>query len=347
MRRKTFNPLHKISVKFSDYEGNAEGAIDAGGPSREMFRLVLEYLKNSELFTGKNKKHITLNNRCIQDNLYVEAGKIIALSLVHGGPGPHFFSQTLFSLLAYGHENTVPTLDDVDEDIRTAIVKLQELEILSDLQEMLISENIFSIAGCQFISNMNEKHTIITDTVKFYAIKRIENPLNQLIEGLSICGLYEQIRLYPHLFENLFCQEKSRLTADSLECTFVMQYSEVGSNKRLLENRAMSYFRDFLADCEEDETIQNEECQDRELDEQRSVTLTDVLIFATGADVLPPLGFPVKPTIQFLHGEDSRSFPMANTCGLEFKLPTCHSTYEQFKENMNFAIGNCKSFGFA
>uniref|UniRef100_A0A1Y1JV40 HECT domain-containing protein n=2 Tax=Photinus pyralis TaxID=7054 RepID=A0A1Y1JV40_PHOPY len=145
MRRKTFNPLHKISVKFSDYEGNAEGAIDAGGPSREMFRLVLEYLKNSELFTGKNKKHITLNNRCIQDNLYVEAGKIIALSLVHGGPGPHFFSQTLFSLLAYGHENTVPTLDDVDEDIRTAIVKLQELEILSDLQEMLISVSSFPI----------------------------------------------------------------------------------------------------------------------------------------------------------------------------------------------------------
>ena len=32
--RKRFNPRATVSVKFSDNDGNAEGAVDAGGPRR-------------------------------------------------------------------------------------------------------------------------------------------------------------------------------------------------------------------------------------------------------------------------------------------------------------------------
>lgn len=77
-----------------------------------------------------------------------------------------------------------------------------------------------------------------------------------------------------------------------------------------------------------------------------SITLTDILIFATGADRVPPLGFPVKPKISFLHGDQS-IYPKANTCGLELKLPVVHKNYEEFTEALSFGIGNCNSFGFA
>lgn len=56
MRRKTFWPFNKLPVKFSDCEGVTEGAIDEGGPTRELFRLVLSFLENSLLFTGAKKK---------------------------------------------------------------------------------------------------------------------------------------------------------------------------------------------------------------------------------------------------------------------------------------------------
>lgn len=133
MRRKTFDPLNRISVKFSDHEGTSEGAVDEGGPTREMFRLVLAYLKDSELFVGTSNKHISLNNKCLEDKLYIEARKLVALSLIHGGPGPHFFSRILFCLIGFGTENITPTISDLEEEIRVAVSKFEQLESLSQM----------------------------------------------------------------------------------------------------------------------------------------------------------------------------------------------------------------------
>lgn len=37
LRRKSFSPDNKVSVKFTDDSGTSEGAIDLGGPKREFF----------------------------------------------------------------------------------------------------------------------------------------------------------------------------------------------------------------------------------------------------------------------------------------------------------------------
>ena len=52
MQRKSFCPNNKMSVKFTDDIGISEGAVDLGGPRREYLTLVLDYLRNSHLFTG-------------------------------------------------------------------------------------------------------------------------------------------------------------------------------------------------------------------------------------------------------------------------------------------------------
>lgn len=54
--RKTFNPCHKLSVRFS-----GEAAIDDGGPTREFLRLALSQIE-SKLFYGEgNGKFLTLD----------------------------------------------------------------------------------------------------------------------------------------------------------------------------------------------------------------------------------------------------------------------------------------------
>lgn len=64
----------------------------------------------------------------MKENLYYEAGKMLAISLVHGGPSPGFFSETLFKCLAYGPENALPTLDDVsDLDVAQIIIKVRNI----------------------------------------------------------------------------------------------------------------------------------------------------------------------------------------------------------------------------
>ena len=67
LTRKTFKTHAKIDVKFADAIGNTEGAIDLGGPLREMFTISLRYVAN-KMFTAdgfikgmsesKGKSHI-------------------------------------------------------------------------------------------------------------------------------------------------------------------------------------------------------------------------------------------------------------------------------------------------
>ncbi|MGL5118004.1 MAG: hypothetical protein ACRC7H_02145 [Plesiomonas shigelloides] len=78
------------------------------------------------------------------------------------------------------------------------------------------------------------------------------------------------------------------------------------------------------------------------------VTLQEILVFTSGADRIPPLGFPQKPTIQFLHPEDHglRIFPEANTCDVTFRLPL-HQLYQNFTEKMESEILQSPTFGFA
>lgn len=167
MRRPSFSPCNKLFVKFSDIEGESEGAIDEGGPTRELFRLLLNFIKDSLMFTGTDAKNITLNAAALNNKHYYEAGRIIALSLVHGGPAPHFFSNLLFNLIIGMEDNVVPTVDDVEGDIRTVLNKLQNTENLNEVQNIVTENNIFSIAGYNFIFNMDEKSHIIQGRLSF------------------------------------------------------------------------------------------------------------------------------------------------------------------------------------
>lgn len=129
---------------------------------------------------------------------------------------------------------------------------------------MIIENPLYSIAGCHSIRSLDEKCNVIKyklcylqsiqpkklflATLKFYAVTRVTAAGKQFIEGLKMCNIYDHIKTYPYLFEALFCEEKSTITSDSLENIFEIVYSELGSSKRMLENRAISYFRDYLAD---------------------------------------------------------------------------------------------------
>ena len=72
--------------------------------------------------------------------------------------------------------------------------------------------------------------------------------------------------------------------------------------------------------------------------------IDDILIFATGALRVPPLGFLPQPSVVF--SKETR-FPTANTCANIISLPLGHESYETFKESMDFTILNSPGFGVA
>ena len=75
------------------------------------------------------------------------------------------------------------------------------------------------------------------------------------------------------------------------------------------------------------------------------------VVFATGVKRLTPMNFNPQPTLEFLHDRDISGklsqFQKASTCSCIMCLPTCHSTYKQFINAVNFGIQNAHGFGFA
>jgi len=70
-----------------------------------------------------------------------------------------------------------------------------------------------------------------------------------------------------------------------------------------------------------------------------------MLVFFTGADRVPPLGFSKRPTVSFNHTNTSK-FCTASTCDLQLRLPTCHGDdYSSFKDAMIMSLKDNDGFG--
>lgn len=157
MNRKSFKPENRISVLFTDEE-----AIDDGGPSREFWRLLLIHLKNSNLFSGtEESKNVSLNNNALNDNLYFEAGRIIALSLIQGGPGPGFFSSYLFNYLIDPIKTKGDIQDITDDEIRKSIESIMNSTTLEEIQNIVSDSLYLQVAGIHYIENFEKKDTIV------------------------------------------------------------------------------------------------------------------------------------------------------------------------------------------
>ena len=340
LTRKSFSPGNKISVRFSDDSGRSEGAVDLGGPTREFLTLVIDWLANSQLFCGPwEGKFLSCNAACLDNSEYLYAGKITALSLVHGGPGLQFFSPCLYEALVNGVDKVQATADDVyDPELKSSLQKLSQVQAVPDAYEMMSSNNldtILELAGTlNHIRSIKDIDKMIQQTAHWYTLGRAWPALEQFKQGLSDMGVLEAITNNPNAFTVAFCHFPEKIDALTFSGMFTVLHSEEGSNKRDTENLILSYWHDYLQDTEDGETM---------------VTLSDVLFF--GLKQLPPMRLGWDLSLGFLHDPDKDNnlspYPKANTCGPVLQLPIVHKEYDAFKDAMNFAIGNSKGFGFS
>ncbi|XP_028975450.2 E3 ubiquitin-protein ligase pub3 isoform X3 [Esox lucius] len=338
-KRRTYDPCHTISVRFSDDMGVPEEAVDLGGPRREFLTLLMEALPRSQMFKGEEgKMNLSLDSTAMREDRYFIAGRAIAVSLVHGGPPAGFLSPTLFSCLADGPELAKPVLADVaDSDLRDKIKRVIECKTFEELlatTEPL--EEYLANAGClRPLRKLEDKNLLVDDILMFQVMHRVRGPFERFRDGLRTLGVLDKIKAHPESFRPLLCWSPTTLTADLVESLFTIRLSPAGSNKRHSEEVVVPFWRDYLTDAEEQEETQK---------------LGTILAFATGANIVPPIGFSPQPSIEFLHPEHdagtTSKLPIANTCINCLKLPL-HTSYKDFKENLDFALGNTHGFGMA
>ncbi|CAM4672662.1 unnamed protein product [Leuciscus chuanchicus] len=334
VKRRRFNPQAKLDVVFVDAEENGEGAIDEGGPTREYLRLLMRAIHQSNVFQGHEKdRSLALDTQALENGLYASVGKMIAMCVVHGRVGPHFFSERLFQQIC-GMSTSSASVDEVgDHTLREQLIKIQEATTVQEANCAIAeaADSLSIIGALRYISHLTERNSLVQSAAEFFVNGRLRAALDQFSEGLQTLGLLEEMQKYPALFNDMFVNEQRPLQAKDLCSLFYVNFSPQGSNRRAKENQTICYWRDWLIDVEEGETD--------------GVTLEMIMEFATGASTVPPLGFPHRPEIEFLH-QDRKIFPEANTCLIILRLPI-HTEYEMFKTYMTEGIMQSPYFGVA
>ncbi|KAG8508731.1 G2/M phase-specific E3 ubiquitin-protein ligase, partial [Galemys pyrenaicus] len=312
-RSQQFNPAYTIEVVYVN-ENNNFGR-EYPGSKQEFLSLLMQHLENSPLFEGSLSKNLSLNSQALKENLYYEAGKMLAISLVHGGPSPGFFSKTLFNCLVYGPENTQPILDDVsDFDVAQIIIRVNTATNMADLNSVVNDcYNYLELIGClRIITSLSDKYMLAKDILFHHVIKRVQAPFESFKQGLKTLGVLEKIQTYPEAFCSIFCHKPENLSAKILSDLFTVH--------KLSDVQVLEFWNSYLQDV---------------ADGKSATTMEDILIFATGCNSIPPAGFKPTPSIECLHMD----FPVGNKCNNCLALPIT-SSYKEFQENMDFTIKN-------
>ncbi|NXS71341.1 G2E3 ligase, partial [Pandion haliaetus] len=316
-RQRNFSATNTIEIKFTNCKNRSKTDIFPAS-KHCFFQLLMLHLQNSSLFEGSSAKNLSLDFQAVKDNLYFEAGKMIAVSLVHGGPSPGFFSKTLFNCLVYGPENVKPALEDVaDVDVAQTIKMIKYADSLSSLQSTMHDcYEFLAAAGClRPVTALCDKNMLVNDILIHHVIKRITSPLESFRQGLKTLGVLEKMQMYPDAFSSILCHKPEGLSAEAI-CDLFTIHSSSDVNKV----EGADFWMSYLQDVERGESV---------------VTLEDILFFVTGSLSIPPVGFDPEPTIKFLR----IMYPVRNRLLNSLELPIT-KTYEQFKNKMEFTIRN-------
>uniref|UniRef100_A0A9J8BR99 HECT domain-containing protein n=1 Tax=Cyprinus carpio carpio TaxID=630221 RepID=A0A9J8BR99_CYPCA len=168
--------------------------------------------------------------------------------------------------------------------------------------------SLISLAGQNVRITLENKQETALDLAHWYVLQRTRAPFERFRDGLTSLGVLDALQNYPVQSKCLFVKAEKALTANDVENLFQIIHSERGSNA-------------FQAECR----------------------TMDVLVFFTGCDSIPALGFSPKPSLEFI---TCSRFPVANTCENILRIPV-HAVYTSFRSDMDFAIRNSPGFGRA
>ncbi|XP_041844498.1 uncharacterized protein LOC121642078 isoform X3 [Melanotaenia boesemani] len=270
--------------------------------------------------------------RTFQTKLYTAVAKMLTVCAVHGGVGPHFFSERLYNQVC-GLQSPPTKIEEIgDHAFREQLIKIHEAMTVTEANSAILeaADSLGMIGALRHVSSLDEKESLVQSAADFFVNGRLQAALNQFIEGFKTLGLLKEMKRHPALFLPLFVNEDIPLQAKDLVTLFKVDFSVQGSNRRAKENRTICFWRDLLIEIEEGEC---------------SITLENILEFASGASSVPVVGFPQRPQIHFLH-EENRPFPEANTCLIILRLPI-HGDYNTFKQHFIDGIVQAPVFGFA
>ncbi|KAG7510907.1 G2 M phase-specific E3 ubiquitin-protein ligase [Solea senegalensis] len=344
VRRPDFDPTCSLSVRFvEEWQTTFPSSLQDSDAARQVFlKLLVQQIQDCVVFEGPDgSKNLALDSQALREDLYFDVGCLLALSLVYGGPAPSFFSRTLYQCLFNFPPNCSLTVSHMtpDKHFTRQVSRIAEAESLGDLKDAVTSSwEYLEMAGCNRpISSLEDRGTLVDDLVNFTLITRMQLPMQRFRKGLQTLGVFDQVQLLPSVFYGVFCEAAARLSAQTIAEVFTISFSEE-QDKLDRETPVVSFWRHFLLQCEAGRS---------------SISLQDLLLFASGAEHLPVVELLLTPpSISFLHplsssssspeeaeSKDGGLFPQSDPSRRHLLLPVT-STYEAFKSSMEQAVSH-------
>uniref|UniRef100_A0A3Q4BEQ2 Uncharacterized protein n=1 Tax=Mola mola TaxID=94237 RepID=A0A3Q4BEQ2_MOLML len=333
---QTFNSLtdNLTSVSLSSFGDEKRttfpsSILNSDNATQYFLKLLMQQIRDSVVFEGPDGcKNLALDSKALRDDLYFDVGCLLALSLVHGGPPIGFFSPALYQCLFNFPPNQPLTVTHMTPNTHFTY-QMAKAESLDDLQKIMAANwEYLEVAGCgRPIKSEEEKDALVEELVNFTLITRMQLPLQRFREGLQTLGVFDQVQLFPSVFCSVFCKAAAPLMAQTVNRFFTINFSRQ-KDRLNREMPVISFWRHFLLECEVGRS---------------SITLQDLLCFATGAEELPAAGFLPLPSISFLHpivsSPDEGLFPQREPGSKHLILPVT-SSYQAFKSSMEQVISH-------
>ncbi|KAK3750313.1 hypothetical protein QZH41_001773 [Actinostola sp. cb2023] len=312
---------------------SGEDGIDAGGPKREFFRLLMQSLRGMGIFDGNWFVH---DLELLKQRKYELAGKLVSWSILHGGSGPKCLSIEAYCVVQGKLIDQTQVIEVVSDaklkDILKSIKAANEENFLE-----VINKHDDEIAGYGYskiyTSKFGDKEKILESLLNQSFLFSVYADMQQFRAGMNmIGGLGDTVFENYNVFQAVLSNNIDKLTSALLQKHYTVCFSEAGSNRKEKELETIYSFDVFQKDLEEGE--------------MEDLHLSDLLVFMTGADSIPPLGFDSKITVEFYDVIDGeRRLPWSSTCSLGLYLPRGISDPHKFRSMLYQSLIEGQGFG--
>ena len=156
-----------VPIKIT-FEG--EPAVDGGGPVREFFTILMRELLSPSvtvrLFEGKDFCFIPIHNTdALHSNLFKVAGKMVAASICHGGPGLPVFPKAVYSYFKDPNPDSI-----IDEISKEDVVDMEVVEAINKVKSMHGNSRAGNFLKSIHNNAVENSHSIEHNSARFHII---------------------------------------------------------------------------------------------------------------------------------------------------------------------------------
>ena len=222
----------------------------------------------------------------VQHDEFLTSGQLIAKGLLQGSPGPKFFGKTVTEYILFGDVKCLsPSIGEVPPgEPKDTLAKLQPVEDAEEFKSLASFECDFRFSHgyTKPLVTIKEKNSFLKGISLHAIILHSIHELDQLIQGLTTCNIFQLIRANSEQFRSAFQLSNDKLTASLLDEIFMPIFSPEGSNRHVREEAIVFNINQMLENVEREKVVEEDKV---------TISLFDILMFITGACQILAIGF--------------------------------------------------------